>query len=347
MDNLFDRHWELALRAELNGDAPPPIDADNWLNPEERNRLLLDAIRDLIAAGPDRWDIRLTQMALMDMAQGFRKLQPHRHRRKVTVFGSARTPSTSPEYALARDLGKGLAEAGFMVITGAGGGVMAAAHEGAGERDSLGFNIHLPYEQAANPVVAETDHLLSFRFFFVRKLFFAKEADALVVFPGGFGTLDETFELLTLMQTGKTPLVPMLLMDTDASGYWDELLDVVERQLIESGFVSEADRQLLRPCRDVEEAVSQIAGFYRNYHSTRIVDGCVRMRMHIAPEPPALMEMHERWGELTENGFRIESAHDDEGDEPGLNDLHRLVFTFKGRDWSTLVNLIHFINTLR
>ncbi|MGB0721970.1 MAG: TIGR00730 family Rossman fold protein [Gammaproteobacteria bacterium] len=347
MDNLFDRHWELALRAALNGDTPPPIDADNWLNPEERNRLLLDAIRDLIAAGPDRWDIRLTEMALRDMAQGFRKLQPHRHRRKVTVFGSARTAPSSPEYALARDLGKALAEAGFMVITGAGGGVMAAAHEGAGGDDSLGFNIQLPYEQAANPVVADTEHLLSFRFFFVRKLFFAKEADALVVFPGGFGTLDETFELLTLMQTGKTPLVPMLLMDTDASGYWDEMLDVVERQLIEAGFVSESDRQLLQPCRTVDEAVACIARFYRNYHSSRIVDGCVRMRMHVAPEPPALVEMLARWGDLTEDGFRIEAAHEAESDEPGLEKLHRLVFTFRGRNWSTLIELINYLNTLR
>jgi len=153
----------------------------------------------------DRWSAKITLQALRELDQSFRTLQRYKGRRKVTVFGSARTPLEHPMYALARELGATLARSDLMVITGAGGGIMAAAHEGAGSEHSLGFNITLPFEQHANPTVNGTDKLLPFHFFFIRKLFFVKEADGLVLCPGGFGTLDEALEVLTLIQTGKSP----------------------------------------------------------------------------------------------------------------------------------------------
>ncbi len=217
---------------------------------------------------------------LKELEQAFRTLERFRRRRKVTVFGSARTRIDHGLYALARELGSALARRDMMVITGGGAGIMGAAHEGAGPEASLGFNITLPFEQRANPTIEGTDHLLSFHFFYVRKLFFLKEADALVLCPGGFGTLDETFEVLTLIQTGKSPLVPLVLLDTPDGHFWDDTLAYLQRNLLEEGYILPADLKLVRLVRSPEAAAAEIEHFYGNYHSTRRRDGL----LHIPPQ---------------------------------------------------------------
>src|SRR5690606_37925522 len=204
-----------------------------------------------------------------EMERAFSTLEKFKRRRKVTVFGSARTPIDHPLYKLSVELGATLARYDLMVITGAGGGIMAAAHEGAGQEYNLGFNITLPFEQAANPSIQGTDHLLSFHFFFLRKLFFVTEADALVLCPGGFGTLDEALEVLTLVQTGKSPLVPVVLLDQPGGSYWKDALEFLDRQLVGHRYILPSDMQLIRLVYGVEDAVQEIARFYSNFHSTR------------------------------------------------------------------------------
>ena len=183
-------------------------------------------------------------------------------------------------YALARELGATLARSDLMVITGAGGGIMAAAHEGAGTGHSLGFNITLPFEQHANATVDGTDQLLPFHFFFIRKLFFVKEADALVLCPGGFGTLDEALEVLTLIQTGKSPLVPVVLLDSPGGTFWRDALAFISKQLEENRYILPSDMKLVRLVHSADEAVEEINQFYSNYHSSRWLKNQFVIRMH-------------------------------------------------------------------
>lgn len=293
----------------------------------------------------DRWDAKITLRALRELDQAFRALQHYKGRRKVTVFGSARTPLEHPMYALARTLGAQLADAGLMVITGAGGGIMAAAHEGAGSEHSLGFNITLPFEQHANATVDGTDRLLPFDFFFIRKLFFVKEADALVLCPGGFGTLDEALEVLTLIQTGKSPLVPVILLDSPGGTFWSECLGFIARQLQESRYILPNDLKLLHLVHSAEEAVAEINQFYSNYHSSRWLKNQFMIRMHRPLTDTALSELEERFADICVTGNYQQSTNDQIEHEPdSYSHLTRLTFAFGGRDQGRLRELIDFIN---
>ncbi len=230
---------------------------------------MLTTVIRMAQADRNRWDAKIMLQTLREMELAFSTLEQFKRRRKVTVFGSARTPPDHPVYQLARELGQTLSRLDLMVITGAGGGVMAAAHEGAGRENSLGFNITLPFEQGANATMQGSGNLLSFHFFFLRKLFFVKEADALVLCPGGFGTLDETLEVMTLVQTGKSPLVPIVLLDEPDSDYWESFLRLLGSQLQERRYILPSDLHLVRLVHSAEEAGQEIARFYRNYHSSR------------------------------------------------------------------------------
>ncbi|VFT18668.1 lysine decarboxylase [Pseudomonas aeruginosa] len=225
-------------------------------------REMLFTVTRMAQADRNRWDAKIMLQTLREMEHAFSVLEQFKRRRKVTVFGSARTPVEHPVYALARKLGEELARYDLMVITGAGGGIMAAAHEGAGLENSLGFNITLPFEQHANHTVDGSGNLLSFHFFFLRKLFFVKEADALVLCPGGFGTLDEALEVLTLVQTGKSPLVPIVLLDQPGGRYWEHALEFMQEQLLENHYILPADMRLMRLVHSAEDAVKEIARFY-------------------------------------------------------------------------------------
>ena len=293
----------------------------------------------------NRWNAKITLQALRELDHAFRTLEHYKGRRKVTVFGSARTPVEHPMYALARELGAQLAQAELMVITGAGGGIMAAAHEGAGSDNSLGFNITLPFEQHANATVDGTDKLLPFHFFFIRKLFFVKEADALVLCPGGFGTLDEALEVLTLIQTGKSPLVPVVLLDSPGGSFWREALDFIRRQLEENRYILPSDLKLMHLVYSAEEAVAEIEQFYRNYHSSRWLKDQFVIRMHHPLSEAALSAIGERFTDLCLSGhFQQQPDTGAEHERDDFSHLTRLVFAFSGRNQGRLRELVDFIN---
>jgi uncharacterized protein (TIGR00730 family) len=293
----------------------------------------------------NRWNAKITLQALRELDNAFRVLEQFKGRRKVTVFGSARTPAEHPLYALAKELGTLLAQADLMVITGAGGGIMAAAHEGAGLHHSLGFNITLPFEQHANATVEGTGNLLPFHFFFTRKLFFVKEADALVLCPGGFGTLDEALEVLTLIQTGKSPLVPIVLLDVPGGSFWQGALDFIKNQLEANRYILPSDMKLMRLVYSAQEAVEEINQFYLNYHSSRWLKNKFVIRMHHALSEQAIEHMQEAFADLRlSEHFHQHSYQGEEHDEAQFSHLTRLAFNFSGRDQGRLRELVDYIN---
>ncbi|WP_068830624.1 LOG family protein [Pseudomonas sp. BMS12] len=296
-------------------------------------------------ADRNRWDAKIMLQTLREMESAFSTLELFKRRRKVTVFGSARTPADHPVYQLARELGQTLARLDLMVITGAGGGVMAAAHEGAGLENSLGFNITLPFEQNANTTVAGSSHLLSFHFFFLRKLFFVKEADALVLCPGGFGTLDEALEVMTLVQTGKSPLVPIVLLDEPGSDYWDAALRFLREQLQERHYILPSDMQLVRLVHSAEEAGQEIARFYRNFHSSRWLKDNFVIRMNHPLNEAALCTLNKEFTDLClGGGYQQQPYCETEIDEPELCELTRLAFRFNARNHGRLRELVDYLN---
>lgn len=308
-------------------------------------REMLFTVARMAQADRNRWDAKIMLQTLREMEHAFSTLEQFKRRRKVTVFGSARTPKDHPLYALARELGRTLAHYDLMVITGAGGGIMAAAHEGAGAENSLGFNITLPFEQQANHTVAGTNHLLSFHFFFLRKLFFVKEADALVLCPGGFGTLDEALEVLTLIQTGKSPLVPVVLLDQPGGNYWEQALHFLQEQLLENHYILPSDMHLMTLAYTVEDAVGAIARFYGNYHSSRWLKDNFVIRLNHRLSDEAMDRLHEAFtGLCLRGGFQQQACCDAEQDEPEFVLLTRLAFAFNGRDHGRLRELLDFIN---
>ncbi|WP_263264024.1 LOG family protein [Pseudomonas sp. RIT-PI-S] len=293
----------------------------------------------------NRWNAKIVLQTLRELDHAFRILETHKGRRKVTVFGSARTPREHPVYALAQALGEALAQADLMVITGAGGGIMAAAHEGAGREHSLGFNITLPFEQHANAIVDGTDRLLPFHFFFVRKLFFVKEADALVLCPGGFGTLDEALEVLTLIQTGKSPLVPVVLLDAPGGTFWEGALTFIREQLEANHYILPSDLKLMRLVYSAEEAVEEINRFYANFHSTRWLKNLFIVRMRRPLNSEALAQLDAAFKDLKLSGsFEQHVSAPEHADEPELYHLARLTFAFNGRNQGRLRELVDFIN---
>lgn len=306
---------------------------------------MLTTVIRMAQADRNRWDAKIMLQTLREMERAFSTLEKFKRRRKVTVFGSARTPIDHPLYKLSVELGATLARYDLMVITGAGGGIMAAAHEGAGQENSLGFNITLPFEQHANPTVEGTDHLLPFHFFFIRKLFFVKEADALVLCPGGFGTLDEALEVLTLIQTGKSPLVPVVLLDEPGGSYWQDALHFMHKQLVEHRYILPSDMHLMRIVYSAEEAAAEIAQFYRNFHSSRWMKEYFIVRLNHALSEPALATLHSDFADLClSGGFEQQPGCGTEQDDPELSHLPRLTFIFNGRDHGRLREMFDFIN---
>src|SRR5262245_21025328 len=247
--------------------------------PEERHppgiQELVDQIKEtadkLIRDHANRGDVKLLSTALKELRYSFNVFSPYRDRRKVTVFGSARIKTDHPAYAAAVEFSRRMAEAGFMVITGAAAGIMEAGHVGAGREASIGVNILLPFEQAANTVIAGDIKLMHLKYFFTRKLLFVKECDGIALFPGGFGTQDECFEVLTLVQTGKSHLFPIVMVDEPGGDYWVRWRQYVEEVLLARGLISPADLALFKVTDSVAEAVEEVLTFYRVYHSMRYV----------------------------------------------------------------------------
>ncbi|MDU8542840.1 LOG family protein [Pseudomonas syringae group sp. J248-6] len=344
-DDLLSRHFQ-SNGLDLTSKIEEHI---NEVAPGTRNLpLYRDMMLTVLRMAQDdrnRWDVKITLQTLRELDKAFRVLERFKGRRKVTVFGSARTPQEHPLYAQARELGEKLARSDMMVITGAGGGIMAAAHAGAGLKHSLGFNITLPFEQHANPTVEGTENLLPFHFFFTRKLFFVKEADALVLCPGGFGTLDEALEVLTLIQTGKSPLVPVVLLDTPGGSFWQGALDFIKNQLQDNHYILPADMKLMRLVYSADEAVEEINRFYANFHSSRWLKNKFVIRMRHALSAKALEHMQEAFADLCINeNFHQHSYQGEEHDEVQFSHLTRLAFTFTGRNQGRLRELVDYIN---
>lgn len=346
-ENLLERHLQLD-QPELAACVDELLRLAGAAGSDQTSlyRAMLWAVVRIAQEDLDRWDVKILATTFNELFGAFAQLRHYHRRRKVTVFGSARTPPDAPEYALAMETGRALVRDGFMVITGAGGGVMQAAHEGAGSDNSLGFNIELPFEQEPNPVINASPALLTFRFFFIRKLFLVKEADALIVFPGGFGTQDELFELLTLIQTGKSPLVPVILMDVPGGSYWLSWRRFVEAEMSGRDRISSHDLRLVHLAERPQQAADEIARFYHNYHSMRWIRGSLRLRITRAlPEASRAQLTRDFADLLLSGGIEQGPAHPWEGDEPELSDFTRLTLNFNRRDYSRLRQLIDVINT--
>src|SRR5690554_5518767 len=320
--------------------AVPPTSANFELYKE----MMLTVAR-MAEADRNRWDAKIMMQTLREMEASFSLLERFKRRRKVTVFGSARTEPDHPLYQQAKELGEILARHNLMVITGAGGGIMAAAHEGAGLENSLGLNIALPFEQGANETVHGSGNLLTFHFFFLRKLFFVKEADALVLCPGGFGTLDEALEVLTLMQTGKSPLVPVVLLDVEGGTYWDKALEFMREELADKNYILPSDLRLMRQVRTPRDAGLEIARFYRNFHSSRWFRDTFVVRMNHPLNDGAMDTLHKEFADLCATGGYTQVAYcPEKHNEPEFCNQFRLEFDFNDRDHGRLREMVDFIN---
>ncbi len=292
-------------------------------------------------------DVRVIQTALRELRFAFRLFAPYAHLRKVTMFGSARTQPTRQEYRQGVEFGRKIAAAGFMVITGAGPGIMQAGHEGAGPEMSFGANIRLPWEQSANPVIREDKKLVSFKYFFTRKLIFIRHSDALALFPGGFGTLDEGYEALTLMQTGKSQLMPLVLIDRPGGTYWKTWDRHVREHLLRDELISSDDLNLYQITDDVDQAVKIITRFYRNFHSSRFVKDLFVIRLKHAPSDSALEAMNEDFADVNLGApiKRIKATPEELEDDDQV-DLPRIAFAFNRKDYGRLRQLIDVLNSV-
>lgn len=292
----------------------------------------------------DRADWKIVTATLQDLEKAFIAFYPHRHTRKVTIFGSARILPESAEYQLAVKFARRLADLGFMVLTGAGGGIMQAGNEGATKEHSFGLNIDLPFENIANEFIVDDPKLINFKYFFTRKLFFLRESDAIALFPGGFGTQDEAFETLTLCQTGKYGPVPLVLIDEPDGNYWKNWQSHLRENLLEQGLISADDFSLYTITNSLEEACSIIQNFYCVYHSCRQVNETLVMRLNWELEDSIIEKFNEDYQDILISG-KIEKSGalpQEKGDSTEA--LPRLIFKFNRQRSGRLYQLINEIN---
>ncbi|MGB5759977.1 MAG: LOG family protein [Acidimicrobiales bacterium] len=310
-------------------------------------RSIMVTALDMDRAEVDRLELKIANQSLVEMLNAWRVFSPHSDNAKATIFGSARTKPGQPDYELAKDFGRRLAARGWMAITGAGPGIMTAGIEGTGPDNAFGVNIVLPFEQTASPIIAGDDKLATFRYFFTRKLTFMKETDAFALFPGGFGTLDEAFELMTLIQTGKSFPVPIVLLDHPDSTYWAGWQRFVEEELLAGGMISEHDTGLYLHTHDAEEAVEYICSFYSCYHSIRFVGKRLVMRLLSPLDDAVLATLNQEFRDIVAKGSigPIEVTDAERRDDDHL-DLPRIAFQFDNRSFARLIAMIHRINQL-
>jgi uncharacterized protein (TIGR00730 family) len=294
---------------------------------------------------PTRGDLRLINTALKEMRYSMLVFSRHEEP-KVTIFGSARTADGHPDYELAGALAAEMVKREWGVITGGGPGIMEAGNKGAGLDRSYAVNIRLPFESIANSYVTP-QRTVNFKYFFTRKLGFVKESHAFAIFPGGFGTLDETFELLTLVQTGKSDLHPVVLMESEDSHYWSSILPFLEEVLVNGGYILPTDTNLFTVHSDPRAAADELCHFYANYHSQRYVDGVLVLRLNQAPDPDTLKELNAEYSDIVEaDEMRvIEPTEAEVADNDHLH-LERLAFRFDRRGFGRLRQMINTLNDL-
>ena len=290
-------------------------------------------------------DLKLLNSTLKELRHAFRVFAPWAHVRKVAVFGSARTKPEHPDYEQARRFAERMVQSGWMVITGAGDGIMGAAQGGAGRAASFGVNIRLPFEQRANEVIAGDPKLINFRYFFSRKLAFVKNSHAIALFPGGFGTHDEGFEALTLIQTGKSEMLPVVFVDAPGGSYWHDWQEYLHSHLLERRLISEDDLSLFRVTDSVEAAVAEVTGFYRNYHSSRYVRDWLVIRVREAPGAAELAVLNDEFADmLAEGAIEVRGALPEEGGE--ADPFPRVLLRFDRKQMGRLRQLIDRLNAL-
>jgi uncharacterized protein (TIGR00730 family) len=314
----------------------------------------MDLFRELVANvirlgrdHPQIGDLKQTVRAFRELRVAHRVFSGYRDRKKVTIFGSARTPKERAEYKAAHALARQLVESGFMVITGAGEGIMGAAQAGAGAKDSFGLNIILPFEQHPNETIQGDPKLITFKYFFTRKLHFVKESHAVVCFPGGFGTMDEAFETLTLIQTGKGRVVPVVLVDVPGGSFWKRFEDYLREELLGNGLVSESDFHLFRRVDTVEAALAEVVGFYHNFHSYRFIQDAVVIRLNRRVPDAAFAEIAKEYADICvgEDGGLVQcDPLPGERGEPGLENLPRVRLRFNRKNFGRMRQLLNALN---
>lgn len=339
---------DLPLEAIGEDEIQRPQPADDPIKPvdsQDMYRVMRHTISRLEKDQTARGDLKILSRTLRELRYAFKIFRPFRRRRKLTIFGSARTNPDHPEYQAAVELGQRMAKHGWMVITGAGGGIMEAGHRGAGREASLGLNIMLPFEQSANEYIEGDPKLVTMKYFFTRKLMFVKECSAVICLPGGFGTLDEAMETLTLMQTGKQTMTPLVLLDHPGGSYWKDLGEFIEKQLRGGGMISPEDVRLYKITNSVDEAIDETLNFYRVYHSMRYINNRLVFRLKTPLADSKLAYIQEHYADILVDGtYEQTTALPEETSEPDLNGLPRLVFHFNRRALGRLRMLIDCIN---
>lgn len=336
--------------SRTNGEADRLIDAligsvDAVHHPELIREMIISALK----SGQEcsyLADLKLLNNTMKEMRYTTNVFAKYRQKRKVTIFGSARTEPHEPIYQKCVRFSRKLADAGYMIITGGGPGIMQAGNEGAGSENSFAVNIRLPFEQKPNPVMLQNPRLINYKYFFNRKVAFVKEAYALAVFPGGFGTLDEAMEVFTLIQTGKTSPKPLVLID-DEDGYWDHWFDFVTSCILGKGFISAEDFSIFTITRDEDEAIRTITEFYRNYHSLRFSHERLIIRLNKELTDEQLEELENEFPEIRVPDTSITRCPPlpEEADEPDLLQLPRICLQFDHKHYGLLIAFIRKLNT--
>jgi len=306
----------------------------------------LATIVNLANSDIERLDWKILSASLADMEQGFKVFYPYRHVRKVTIFGSARTSPETPEYRMASDFARCVTQLGFMVMTGGGGGIMQAGNEGAGQENSFGLNIQLPFEQEANPIIEGDPKLIHFKYFFTRKLFLLRESDAIALFPGGFGTQDEAFECMTLSQTGKFGPVPVVLIDRPGGDYWRAWSEYIDRHLRQQRLISPEDDSLYTITDNLEVACNAITRFYQVYHSSRYVGDKLVIRLKTDITNADVDLLNDNFHDILVKGKIEKSQALPQEAQDETAELPRLVLYFNQRDLGRLYQMIATINQM-
>ena len=305
----------------------------------------INTITDLVNGSSSSLDIKIASSAIEEMSRAFSMFAPFRNVRKVSIFGSARTTPDSPIYALTAATAKALADHHFMVVTGAGPGIMEAGMVGAGIENSIGVSIRLPFETGANSVIAGDDKYVSMRYFFTRKLMLVKESHAFLCMPGGFGTLDETFELLTLAQTAKSVPVPIVFLEVPGHPFWTPLMKAMEPLLLDHGLISASDTSLYMITDNIDDAVNEITRFYSNYDSIRFVDDVLYIRVQRAVPEEQFFAIAREFASLAVDGvIEQTSATPVEIKDNDVPDLPRVRLKYAAKGFADLRGLIDALN---
>jgi uncharacterized protein (TIGR00730 family) len=327
---------------------PPSVPGTPSPVPEQRSTLIneIKETADKLAAdGATRGDLKILSRVLRELRYAFKVFTPYRRQFKVTVFGSARTLRENPAYLQSVEFGRRMAQAGWMVVTGAGSGIMEGAHVGAGQDMAMGVNIMLPFEQESNAVISRDQKLVHLKYFFTRKLLFVKEVHAVALFPGGFGTQDEGFETLTLVQTGKRDPMPIVLVDEPGGTYWMAWYRFVTDELLQRGLISKEDLALFKVTDSVDEAVQEIIGFYSTYNSMRYIRDRLILRLNREPSDALVDRLNADFADILEEGRIAKTAvHRLESDDEHLKELPRLTLMFNRRDFGRLRQMIDVLN---